>query len=322
LRKLAPLGGHCAYLNPNTKAVFFSFSDSDSDNFQETGRVWKRELKVPGVSEVIAADGPEMQPPKDGGPWVMLKASAVEVRDLVRPFATAYGLVPGKILGADSSPLVNTLAGAALTGATGYGLGWLGEHVLPDKYFEKGKLRRTLGLLGAGVGAIPGVLQAVDNTVQGRNPVAPWPPPSPTTDVDPVLTKANAALAELFDDDKAAEDDGPQAEAGALDHAPVIERDHFNRVLWSDPMTPVPDRAAAVGLVEAAGLARGDSPLISPYDVARIAVGAGSGYVSGLIVGRTLGALAGLRPETQESLQRAGTWAGIIKGIVPAVLGG
>jgi hypothetical protein len=47
----------------------------------------------------------------------------------------------------------------------------------------------------------------------------------------------------------------------------------------------------------------------------------GSGYVSGLVVGKTLGALAGLKPEAQQSLQQAGTWAGLLTNVVPMAFG-
>jgi hypothetical protein len=105
--------------------------------------------------------------------------------------------------------------------------------------------------------------------------------------------------------------------AGAGDFEPLIPVDEFGRVVIGDPVTPMPLRATTIGLVQSASLARDNSPFVSPADIARIALGAGSGYASGVIVGRTLGVLAGLNPQTQQTLQQTGAWAGVLKNVVP-----
>jgi len=43
----------------------------------------------------------------------------------------------------------------------------------------------------------------------------------------------------------------------------------------------------------------------------------GTGWLSGMLVGKTLGALAGLRPESQKTLQQTGVWAGVLTNVVP-----
>ena len=50
-------------------------------------------------------------------------------------------------------------------------------------------------------------------------------------------------------------------------------------------------------------------------------MGMGSGYVSGMLVGKALGALAGLKPHAQKQLQQAGTWAGFLTNVVPLAFG-
>jgi hypothetical protein len=101
---------------------------------------------------------------------------------------------------------------------------------------------------------------------------------------------------------------------------PIIERDRFNAAIMQDINTPMQLRAATAGLVEAAGAVRG-SDWISPFDVAKISVGAGAGLVSGLIAGKALGLLAGLTPYGQEKVQQLGMWSNVLSSVVPRALG-
>ena len=54
-----------------------------------------------------------------------------------------------------------------LGAAAGYGVGALGENLLPERW-ERGKLRRTLATMGGFVGAAPGLLNAAVNHSQGK----------------------------------------------------------------------------------------------------------------------------------------------------------
>jgi hypothetical protein len=65
----------------------------------------------------------------------------------------------------------------------------------------------------------------------------------------------------------------------------------------------------------------GGSPWISPLDIAQVAMGAGAGLMSGLVVGKTLGALAGLSPSGQQQLQQVGLWSGMLSSVVPKIFG-
>jgi len=98
---------------------------------------------------------------------------------------------------------------------------------------------------------------------------------------------------------------------------PSIPRDHFNNLVWQDPYTPLPIRSATTGVVNAASMSQGGARVVSPFDIARIGVGMGTGWLSGMLVGKTLGALAGLRPESQKTLQQTGVWAGVLTNVVP-----
>lgn len=215
-------------------------------------------------------------------------------------------------------PLSSMLMG----GLAGAGLGYVGGSLiegLSDK-FEKNKLRRMLAILGAGAGAVPGGLWALSNTDR-------FGPKGLISDSDGIV-KWNS-VKELLPDSTPNEEfykaayDGFGMNALGFNENP-IPVDDFGRVLWSydDPYTPFSTRAAASGLVDAASSLRGNSSIVMPSDVARMAVGMGSGYMSGTLVGKTLGALAGLKPEAQRALQQAGTWAGMLNTVMPMAFGG
>lgn len=198
-------------------------------------------------------------------------------------------------------PVTNLLVGSALGSLGGWGVGRLAQEILPHSYFDPERVRRRAMLMGAALGAGPALWQAYDNLrTSGGDPASfleSWPQPV-----------------------KAAAQDAWVKEADDL-FAPVIPRDAFNQAVWNDFNTPRPLQAATAGLVEAASLTRGGSDYVSPFDIARIAVGAGAGLVSGVIAGRALGLLAGLTPEGQQKIQQLGLWAGTLKAVVPQALG-
>lgn len=192
-------------------------------------------------------------------------------------------------------PLANTLIGAGLGALGGYGVGRLGEFLLPERYFTPGAARKRLAILGGALGAVPGAWQAYDNHRQSGGELssllAPWPYPE---------KEAGEKFSGLYD--------------------PNIPRDPFVQMVMGDQNTPFPLRAMTAGLVEAASAVRG-TDLVSPMDIARVAVGAGSGLVSGVIAGKALGIIAGLTPQGQQKLQDAGMLFGVLKNTVPQALG-
>jgi len=241
-------------------------------------------------------------------PWAVRRA-------LEQPFRKRANGIPGIETAADvlgwragdlnshwggPRPVTNLLIGSALGAAGGWGLGRLAEQFLPERYFDKDAVRRRAMLLGAAAGALPPAWQATHNiraTGDLSSVFDQWPP----------QTKAGADAwnrggQDLFD--------------------PIIHRDQFNQAVWADPFTPPRLQAATSGLVEGASAIRGGSDYVSPFDVARIAMGAGAGLVSGVIAGKALGMLAGLTPEAQRKIQDVGLWSGTIKSVIPQVLGG
>jgi hypothetical protein len=202
--------------------------------------------------------------------------------------------------------------------------------LLPEEQFEPGRMRKNMAMLGAGLGALPG---AATGLAQARIPEAggsDQPGFAKYLNPTPWLSGYSWKGA-MFD--KMAADFAAQSGGVFL---PTIPVDAFNRAIWNDvraipnrfgtkspwgdnsqPLsTPPPVAAAASGLLSGAAALTGRDR-VSPFQVATAAgLAAGKGLLGGMAVGKVFGALAGLRPEAQAQLQRAGTWAGLITGAV------
>ena len=61
------------------------------------------------------------------------------------------------------TPLSNAIVSGLMLGGLGYGAGTLAENLFPERYLSRGKLRRTLGMLGLGAGAGLGAMNAYAN---------------------------------------------------------------------------------------------------------------------------------------------------------------
>ncbi len=225
----------------------------------------------------------------------------------------AAGFTPGPVtnLMGGPSPMSATIAGGLLGAGVGYGSGWLLEKLLPER-FEKDKARKRFAAIGGLGGAIPGAWWGTAN-YRNNEPLTGDLFKKSEFNEDSVLPTECIELNEAFN--KAADWFGAKQE-GAFE--PVIHTNAFNQILWNpeDKFTPPELRAAAGGLVMSAGQSRG-SPWVSPLDVAHIAIGAGSGWASGMLVGKTLGALAGLNVDTQKKLQEVGLWGGVLRNTIP-----
>lgn len=102
----------------------------------------------------------------------------------------------------------------------------------------------------------------------------------------------------------------------------------FQRTMWQDDRiasaVPLNLRAGASGIVQAAANLPGkfhNSSFVTPFDIARVAVGMGSGLASGWLVGKTLGAIFGTGRKTQDLLKNTGMAAGALKAVIPVAFG-
>lgn len=145
---IADPGYGYVFYHPENHELFAVLSDSDD---QSTHNKWHNALKaIKGITRVrTEAEGH----PPNRDEWVLIKRAAAPLGVL----GGAQNLM-GNLTGGPS-PLTNALAGSLLTGGLGYGTGWLLEHLFPERFVERGRLRNVMGLAGAGLGATPGLYQ-------------------------------------------------------------------------------------------------------------------------------------------------------------------
>ena len=246
-----------------------------------------------------------------------------------KPVMDAFRSV-GRAMGGPN-PLTSTLTGGALGAALGYGGGWLLQKLFPDRYMENGPLARNLAIAGAlGLGGASGVFHGLPAYKQRRrfgqgfwgslgSTALDSKIPTPQSYMQELLKKSQADFNIDLIEDELFEKLAYAPVAGAF--VPKIPVNGFNQMVWRDPFLTPQMQAATTGLTSAASTQHGGANLVSPFDIGRIAVGMGSGAVSGMLVGKALGALAGLTPKAQEGIQNAGIFAGLVSNIVPKAFG-
>lgn len=228
-------------------------------------------------------------------------------------------------------PVNGMLAGGLVGAGLGYGAGWLGEKLLPEKW-KKNRLRKTLGLLGGAVGATPGALFAAVNMSRGRSP---W---DNAMFSDQVMNKQGKLSSRYKEAGEAGSllvwESRREAFESAFDMEGVkmastgtdnfdINVDEMGRTLWevgSDPQTA----ATTMGAVYAAQQmpTRNSRPgFVTPTQMANLGVHMGVGSVSGGLVGAALGALTGADAGTKNRLKQTGMYLGIVRAVVPKLFG-
>jgi hypothetical protein len=233
----------------------------------------------------------------------------------------------GNTLLGGPTPLSNGIVSALMLGGLGYGTGALAEQLFPERYLQRGKLRRTLGMTGAISGLGVGALNAYANARAMKTPYLKGLVTSNKTPVTYPFEKESYVYGYGFNpmDPMVPDAIGP--------HQPIISVPQFNNALWRDvnkgmmnPYVPVgmhtapPVAAATSGMLT--GLSTGlNSPTIRPSDVIRGFASAGVGLATANVAGRTLSAMAGLTPMAQNKLQDMGLWAGMLHAVVPPMFG-
>jgi hypothetical protein len=264
--------------------------------------------------------------PQDGDDWY--KVATLTVGDVGSGLKSVF-TAPQKVMGGPN-PVTSMIVGSLLGAGLGYGGGKLADWILPEEHFEKGRLPKVLAMLGAGAGTLPGLgWGAYANTQKFKDRGGGWFSGYPFRPQD--YQKASR-----FSDVELPEANlDPEKRAYAPNNMLVenIPVDNFSGQLLGDmqPYGHTPPRVAAsmAGLVQGASSLRRDSSWVSPFDIARTVVGLGAraaygggvGGLTGYGVGKALGLLAGLKPESQKKLQRSGTWAGALTSLMPKVFG-
>jgi hypothetical protein len=322
--------------------------------------------------------------------YVMIKR-AVKVGDVGRFVKNIYLKPQEWVLGkGKANPLSMMLAGSAITGLAGWGLGTAWDktfgpvaHKLAPKYFSgRPQAGKWMGILGAMLGGgvplwlgtkrhaqygwpgwtmpyskhdpsrlLPEAAQTIRDVQQKVHEIAP--------SVDPYREERKESRASVLDSVNEPQSEKMYkraAEYYSQMYMPIINVEEFTARIWdgvekrayyidpandpyrnrlgpggmalnepgihlntfgspmnysmANPGTPPASAALAAGLVHGASAARGGSNWVSPMDVGRIAIGAGSGLLSGIVAGKILGALAGLTPAAENNIKRIGIWAG------------
>jgi hypothetical protein len=255
-------------------------------------------------------------PPED----ILIKQSAI-------PGIKQVFELGNKALGGPT-PLSNGIVSSLLLGGLGYGTGALAEQLFPERYMRRGRLRKTLGLLGAGTGLGVGALNAYATAQALKQPY-----------LKSLVTKNDTPVVYPFEKESYVTNYGfnpanPMVPDAVGMHQPTISVPQFNTTMWRDVQkgminpygpfgqhTPPPIAAAATGLMS--GISTGlQSPIIRPIDVVRGFASAGVGLATANIAGRTLSALAGLTPEAQHKLQDLGLWGGMMHAVMPPLFRG
>jgi hypothetical protein len=214
------------------------------------------------------------------------------------------------------TPLSNGIMTGLLAGGLGYGAGTLAEQFFPERYLERGKLRRTLGLMGA----LSGVGVAGINSYANAKALR-------TSMLRGLLTNNKTPVVYPYEEQLR-----KKSSFGAPNpmFAPTVFVPQFNNAAWQDVNmgmyrgfqnhTPPQFAAATTGLMS--GISTNmRSPIIRPIDVVRGIASAGVGLATATVAGKALSAMAGLTPAGQAKLQDIGLWGGMMHAVVPSLFG-
>lgn len=295
----------------------------DSEVTDEDWRAWRNALDEGDHKWAIIYD----DSPLSDGDYVKIASMPLAARRFLYYKQAAdptlngalkgLGYLPGALPGAPS-PLISALTSGMLGAGLGYGGGALAEWLLPET--RDWNLKQRGALLGAGLGVAPSAYWMYENNRQGL----PFYSGQLMRGEPYTSGKAPLKTETHLTDYLKTSAFGVDSYGGHPDYS--FDAYQFNRTVWEDPQVanrlPVHTRAAATGLVSGAAYAKPQkSRLVSPLDVARVAAGMGSGYLSGALVGKTLGVLMGMPQPTQNKLKQTGMWAGVVANLMPLAFG-
>lgn len=218
-----------------------------------------------------------------------------------------------------ATPLTNALLIGLTAGGLGYGAGTIAENMLPERYLERGKLRRTLATAGALTGLGYGASAAY---VNARANDKPW--------LQGLFIRNDSEPKHKLPQIKVGGfvDERGYSASGII--GPPIDITQMNNAIWRDTQkgfyngfdqhTPPAYAATASGFMSGLGAGM-RSPIIRPSDVINGIASAGVGLATATVAGKALSALAGLTPAAQEKIQDMGLWGGMMHAIVPAMMG-
>jgi hypothetical protein len=278
--------------------------------------------------------------------WIFVKRAAepLKAKDTLSTIPKLMNLAPNSFnqnFGEfGTSPLFSMLTSGALGGGAGYLTGSLLERLFPERFVKRDRLNKTLGVIGAlGGAAIPAYLGVVGMRNWDDKDKSKWnawvkpnvfwgsqPEEKPQEKISEAINRAFEGIKDIHPNKESEQmlDDYMQKQSlsqSGIENLPTIPVDAFNRSVMMDPFASIPLRTATVGLTEAANQSKGNMGIISPFDISRVGLGMGAGLSQAYIGGKVLGALAGLTPTAQRTLQNTGMFAGALKAVIPGLFG-
>ena len=297
------------------------------------------------LADVISVAGDPLSTEQwETGTWIKV-ASSPWLRKLFEWGNYFPGTYPGGLPN-HSGVLTGMLTSGLLGAGLGYGTGALVEGLLP-KSWKRGRLRKTLGLVGGLTGVAPGLILGSanlasnrnffdDSALQGRSGrISTASDALDVSDAEEIIgderrreavrwvgTKIAAHRAawvkEAFDSIG-----DPIALTHEAQRSPLaVDVDAMGRTLWATGTSPAVSGATMGALGAAQQMPGGSSPgWVTPAQMGNLAARMGAGYLSGALVGAALGALTGLPADTQLTLARTGMYAGLARALVPRLFG-
>lgn len=277
------------------------------------------------------------------GRWIKIAYSPTLRRGL-----EALNFFPGQYVEGvpnHPSPLAAMLTTGLVGGGLGYGAGVLGEKLLP-RTWERGKLRKTLGIAGALGGVATAAPWMATNIASGKSVTDHWPF---TGEIDPeALASQERSLPEsipsLLPSDKddylyplyylgvdpnkgnigihyqRAVDRIKKGDDQTMPHVDDVDIDALGRTLWHYDASPELAASTMGTLYAAQQLPDVDSRpgFVTPGQLGQLAMNTGKGYAVGTMLGWALNKTLGA------PTQNFGSWGaglGALKTFLPPMFG-
>ena len=303
------------YWNPETeKAAIHSRPVVDVVEVSWCKSALDRAVGVDHVQSDILSDDDVID-----GTWIKVAYSPTLVR-----LGETLNFFPSKDIPWNKpSPLASMLTSGLMGAGLGYGLGWAGEKVMPEKMHRSGRTRKSLAIIGALMGASPGALWAMTNQKSGL----------PVNSDELLKNTADKASQNRIDvpawREKASSSFvkkafNPFGTGAGAENAEPVNLNRLGQTLWDIGATPQTAAATMSSVYAAQQLPGGVGPgYVTPHQTGLLgtmmgaAGGGAKGYAAGWGVGKGLGLLIGMPPATQTILKRTGAALGIINTLVP-----
>ena len=298
------------YWDPAEKlASFYCEDDEDGTAIQ-----WCADA----VSSKIAAEHVRREPLRLGelDDWIVKVAHSSVVR---RALELGQFLPSTKIPGFGGRPVASMVGSGLLGAGLGYGAGWVADKMTPRWARDKNKSMKNRfalagGVLGAGLGATPGLI----NWHDGRS------------FNDPTLWTDNPAAQFKKACDSFVEKMAYSPIAGTIGgpsfrEDPLIDLNDLGNVMWGPKSDPQTDAMTIGAMYGASKMPDANSRpgYVTPKQTGLLAMSMGAaggglkGYATGYVAGKVLGVMTGLPKPAQKKLRQFGLAAGVLKSVVP-----